>query len=97
MPFSSFASLPAADCSAAGKAYTFSFLRLFFLVFFFSLELYLLLLFFEKSILFSCSNMSMNPCVIDVPRWTLVHALVENNGFEPLTPCLQSRCSSQLS
>ena len=22
--------------------------------------------------------------------------LVENNGFEPLTPCLQSRCSSQL-
>ena len=22
---------------------------------------------------------------------------VENNGFEPLTPCLQSRCSSQLS
>ena len=25
------------------------------------------------------------------PTW------VENNGFEPLTPCLQSRCSSQLS
>ena len=24
-------------------------------------------------------------------------ALVENNGFEPLTPCVQSRCSSQLS
>ena len=23
--------------------------------------------------------------------------LVENNGFEPMTPCLQSRCSSQLS
>ena len=23
--------------------------------------------------------------------------LVENNGFEPLTLCLQSRCSSQLS
>ena len=22
---------------------------------------------------------------------------VEDNGFEPLTPCLQSRCSSQLS
>ena len=22
---------------------------------------------------------------------------VENNGFEPLPPCLQSRCSSQLS
>ena len=28
---------------------------------------------------------------------TLVRAGVENNGFEPLTPCLQSRCSSQLS
>ena len=25
------------------------------------------------------------------------HRMVENNGFEPLTPCLQSRCSSQLS
>ena len=22
---------------------------------------------------------------------------VENNGFEPLTPCVQGRCSSQLS
>ena len=32
------------------------------------------------------SNMSMY-----APFW------VENNGFEPLTPCLQSRCSSQLS
>ena len=26
-----------------------------------------------------------------------VTRMVENNGFEPLTPCLQSRCSSQLS
>ena len=24
-------------------------------------------------------------------------SVVENNGFEPLTPCVQSRCSSQLS
>ena len=24
-------------------------------------------------------------------------ANVENNGFEPLTPCVQGRCSSQLS
>jgi len=23
--------------------------------------------------------------------------IVENIGFEPMTPCLQSRCSSQLS
>ena len=28
---------------------------------------------------------------------TVNDGLVENNGFEPLTPCLQSRCSSQLS
>ena len=27
----------------------------------------------------------------------LLKETVENNGFEPLTPCLQSRCSSQLS
>ena len=27
----------------------------------------------------------------------LISGEVENNGFEPLTPCLQSRCSSQLS
>ena len=29
--------------------------------------------------------------------FSLLPYLVENNGFEPLTPCLQSRCSSQLS
>ena len=27
----------------------------------------------------------------------ILHFLVENNGFEPLTPCVQGRCSSQLS
>ena len=27
----------------------------------------------------------------------IVLAVVENNGFEPLTPCVQGRCSSQLS
>ena len=30
-------------------------------------------------------------------RYTPLDPKVENNGFEPLTPCLQSRCSSQLS
>ena len=33
-------------------------------------------------------------------RFSFLYCLshhVENNGFEPLTPCLQSRCSSQLS
>ena len=29
---------------------------------------------------------------VDVPSGD-----VENNGFEPLTPCVQGRCSSQLS
>ena len=34
-----------------------------------------------------------------VPAWHAIGVMpsVENNGFEPLTPCLQSRCSSQLS
>ena len=27
----------------------------------------------------------------------LVQKNVEDNGFEPLTPCVQGRCSSQLS
>ena len=34
--------------------------------------------------------------VKDLPQRLTLHK-VENNGFEPLTPCLQSRCSSQLS
>ncbi len=31
------------------------------------------------------------------PEWVLIINLVENKGFEPLTPCVQGRCSSQLS
>ncbi len=34
-------------------------------------------------------------CVL--PLLPRASALVENNGFEPLTPCVQGRCSSQLS
>ena len=34
---------------------------------------------------------------IDVSAARALPLPVENNGFEPLTPCLQSRCSSQLS
>ena len=30
-------------------------------------------------------------------NWAMSPCLVEINGFEPLTPCLQGRCSSQLS
>ena len=40
-------------------------------------------------------NMSKIFFSIKPPSGTRKH--VENNGFEPLTPCLQSRCSSQLS
>ena len=39
----------------------------------------------------SCVNKSKNS------RPANGGAIVENNGFEPLTPCLQGRCSSQLS
>ena len=35
-------------------------------------------------------NMSMNSLPDNSGK-------VENNGFEPLTPCVQGRCSSQLS
>ena len=44
---------------------------------------------FLSSFCFSSSNLSKNfePSLI----------LVEDNGFEPMTPCVQGRCSSQLS
>ena len=38
----------------------------------------------------SCQRSFENIPIIGLSR-------VENNGFEPLTPCVQSRCSSQLS
>ena len=45
---------------------------------------------------FACVNMSK--IVWTIKRSEPFHVTcVENNGFEPLTPCLQSRCSSQLS
>ena len=30
-------------------------------------------------------------------QYVIDRFIVENNGFEPLTPCVQGRCSSQLS
>ena len=33
----------------------------------------------------------------DYSEYSDFNPQVENNGFEPLTPCVQSRCSSQLS
>jgi hypothetical protein len=61
------------------------------------------LLLFSFSI--TSSNMSKNftqylitkvTCIISYPFRETV-GVVENNGFEPLTPCVQGRCSSQLS
>lgn len=34
---------------------------------------------------------------MNVVNITINLKFVENNGFEPLTPCVQGRCSSQLS
>ena len=43
--------------------------------------------------LFYCSTYSF--CLYF--NMSMIAVLVENIGFEPMTPCLQSRCSSQLS
>ena len=51
--------------------------------------IYTSLYFLEFHSTVSCVNMSKISCPFK--------GRVENNGFEPLTPCLQSRCSSQLS
>ena len=48
-----------------------------------------LLTFLKKSFCIFLFNMSKNlPVKLRI---------VENNGFEPMTPCVQGRCSSQLS
>ena len=44
-----------------------------------------------------CLRSIMSMCSFQYLRKRLALSCVENNGFEPLTPCLQSRCSSQLS
>ncbi len=48
------------------------------------------ILLLSRSLLFRLFSMSKISTAFFLPT-------VENNGFEPLTPCLQSRCSSQLS
>ena len=45
---------------------------------------------------FACVNKSKNVSTSNCQK-AKKDGWVENNGFEPLTPCLQSRCSSQLS
>ena len=40
---------------------------------------------------------SLEICILILDSLFLLLTLVENNGFEPLTPCVQGRCSSQLS
>ena len=46
--------------------------------------------------IFACYNMSKIFLRIHALKVHIIYT-VENNGFEPLTPCVQSRCSSQLS
>ena len=36
-------------------------------------------------------------CTLCQRSFSSLSLIVENNGFEPLTPCVQGRCSSQLS
>ena len=49
----------------------------------------------ETLFLFPVPSCQCSIRVVHRCRWHF--PWVENNGFEPLTPCLQSRCSSQLS
>ena len=49
----------------------------------------------RRSSVFVSSDRSIVHHVMD--RFRRLRRMVENNGFEPLTLCLQSRCSSQLS
>ena len=46
-----------------------------------------------------CSTLNFSACISMsmISSFSAPCGVVENNGFEPLTPCLQSRCSSQLS
>ena len=53
----------------------------------------LALLVFILVYLLLMSNMSKISFLVE----NLITTIVENNGFEPLTLCLKSRCSSQLS
>src|SRR5690606_36336782 len=52
-------------------------------------------------VLTTSSSMSKNLPSASLPHRTPQAprggCIVENNGFEPLTPCVQGRCSSQLS
>ena len=53
---------------------------------------------YAKLILSAVDSSNLQSCLCQyVKDLFLLKRTVENNGFEPLTPCLQSRCSSQLS
>ena len=41
--------------------------------------------------------MSISSSIMSMNFATILDCYVENKGVEPLTPCLQSKCSSQLS
>ena len=64
-----------------------------------SLSIYFFQYVKERSIRFEYRDLSIEmtcACLIS-HIYYLTSYLVENNGFEPLTPCVQGRCSSQLS
>ena len=51
-------------------------------------------------LIYTCSSFVTTFCFIMSKTFIVIHFCitgVENNGFEPLTPCVQGRCSSQLS
>ena len=51
----------------------------------------------ETSVVFLLLSLAGSNCSDPRFQYVIVLFQVENNGFEPLTPCLQNRCSSQLS
>jgi hypothetical protein len=48
------------------------------------------------SIRYPVSSTQIRVLILDT-HFLIPRSNVENNGFEPLTPCVQGRCSSQLS
>ena len=62
-----------------------------------TIKLVCLMKFFFFTPLCSVNNFQFSVCSLHTAYCLLPTPLVENIGFEPMTPCLQSRCSSQLS
>ena len=53
---------------------------------------------YSHAVLFGyCTTSNQARLMVVLPILSATPAYVENNGFEPLTPCVQGKCSSQLS